>query len=143
MGKYTCPVCVTDGGYHFAEDGTASRCPNYLATKNHEAALALTADAHVDALRAAKQIVKDFAETHPKFSSNDTRAAMQDAGVPSPIVGVAFRACAEAGLIEAVGTVRNTDDNTRHRVYEYRSLIHPAAAGSTVGAGMSPKEKAS
>lgn len=128
----SCDVCRTDGSWHYDTNGKATRCPNWLAAEQHKEALALTAQAHVDALKAAKAIVRDFAETHARFSSNNTRAAMQDAGIPSPIVGVAFRSCAEAGLIEACGTVRNTDDNTRHRVYEYRSLIHSSAVAAGV-----------
>lgn len=134
-----CDVCRTDGSWHYDANGKATRCPNWLAAEQHKEALALTAQAHVDALKAAKAIVRDFAETRARFSSNDTRVAMQDAGIPSPIVGVADGAARLDQLRFGAGPECDTDDNTRHRVYEYRSLIHSSA----VAAGVTQTKEAS
>ena len=133
MGKYTCAECVTDGGFHYDEDGRQSRCPNYLATKNHEAALKLTSAQNADALKAALAIVRDFAETRAEFCGNDCREAMQAAHVPSGTVGAAFSISASGDnpIIAATGRfVQSTEASTRHRIGVWRSLIHSSAAAA-------------
>lgn len=127
MGKYTCRECVTDGGFHYDDNGVPSRCPNYGITKNHEAALALTKQQNTKAFEAAKQIIRDFAETHMEFSSNHTQEAMDQAQVPGPTIGRAFTACAEERVIENTGRmVKHRDNTIRHRVSLWKSLKHPA-----------------
>lgn len=138
-----CPECRTDGGWHYREDGTSFRCPNIDAARLHNEALALTKVQNEKAFKAACEIVRDHAQIHMEFSGNHTREAMRAAQIPSATVGRAFTACEAEGVIENTHrTVRNEDDNTRHRIYMWKSLKHPAYLAANFSAGATGRQSA-
>jgi hypothetical protein len=91
-------------------------------SKRRERGATRTASANADKLAAAVAIIRDTAARHDEFSANDTRDAMEEAGVTGPVVGVAFRTALDQGAIEPTGRrVKSTQRATNaHRVDTYR-----------------------
>lgn len=90
-----------------------------------DAGVARTTEAHPDEFAAAVAIVTATAERMAVLSANDTREAIEGAGIPGPVVGAAFRKAVAAGLIEPTGDrVKSTQRATHaHRIEVYRSRI--------------------
>lgn len=90
-----------------------------------DAGLARTTEAHPDEFAAAVAIVTATAERIAVLSANDTRDAIEAAGIPGPVVGAAFRKAVADGLIKPTGErVKSTQRATHaHRIDLYRSLI--------------------
>lgn len=131
--RYTCEVCrIESPGWHTVESDDAAippkivRCPQYLATVQQQHAQELVADAHTEAFKAAKQIIRDAAQRLPVFSANEIRRELDDARIPGPVVGSAFRALAQCNdpIIERTNDrVQSNEDTTRHEIYRWRSLV--------------------
>jgi hypothetical protein len=112
-----CDTCRYDGGWHYDDEGNATRCPNYLAADAAATAQKLSAEANERAKEAAHRIIADAAETLPEFSANQVRQAMEDAQIPSAVIGNAFNWAHKQGLIVPTGRrVMSTEDTTRHRI---------------------------
>jgi hypothetical protein len=123
--RRTCDVCKYDGGWHLDDPDHPVRCPNWFAADEQAHVQQLTVEAHTRAFKAAKAIIADTARSLPTFSGNDTRAAMEDAQIPSGVIGAAFSASVREGVIEASGRyVQSTEPSTRHRIIVWSSL-HP------------------
>lgn len=74
-------------------------------------------------------VIRRHALRNGRFSANDVRAALDDAGVKPTSRGPAFAAAERRGWIENDGYVRSTDQATKgHPVAVYRSLIYREAA---------------
>ena len=125
-----CPACILDGGWRYLDDGTVERCDHGAvkaavdAAEAKDRALAATADAHPDALRAAVRIITDTAAGHETFSANTCRPAMEIAQIPGAVVGAAFGQCVRDGIIRRDGYETSTLANTHgHELKRWRSLI--------------------
>jgi hypothetical protein len=123
----TCATCRLDGGWHYDDEGRATRCPNYSAAALQAEAQKLTAvqaDARTEALR---RIITDAAQRLPVLSANSIQDELEAAQVDGGgAVGAAFTWAARKGYIEATGRlIPSTRKATNgHRIFEYRSLVH-------------------
>jgi hypothetical protein len=128
-----CDDCRYDGGWHYDEAGNATRCGNYVSAQLVEQAHELSALAHEQAMRAAKEIITDAARSMPVFSANCIREALDAAQIPGPVVGAAFRALAQQKQPVIARTderVQSNETTTRHEIYKWRSLIIRKRAAS-------------
>lgn len=95
-----CPSCRYDGGWHYDDDGNATR-PHHDAAKLHEHAETVVAEASKRQVEAALLIVKDAAETMQEFSANNLAAEFDAAQIDSSgATGQAFRIAHQRGWIE-------------------------------------------
>lgn len=127
--KRSCPECALTGSWHFTDDlePRAYRCPVYVQAQLVEQAHELTATAHVEALEAAKRIIRDTAERLPIFSANEIRQELEAAQIPGPVVGSAFRAlaqCKDPVIARTDDRVQSNEDTTRHEIYRWKSLVY-------------------
>lgn len=130
----SCDECRYSGSWHYRENPDTLemepyRCPNYLAAEAAATAQKMTADAHTEAFKAAKQIIRDAADHMPELNGNQLRELFEAAQIDSPVIGAAFSACAREGVIEPTGRyIPSTEQTTRHRIAVWRSLRYRGSA---------------
>lgn len=127
----TCPECVLDDGWDYADPDNPQRCDHGKlaaavgAAEERDRALAATADAHPNALRAAVRIITDTAARFETFSANTCRIEMEIAQIPGPVIGTAFGRCVRDGIIRRDGYTASSKSNTHgHPVAVWRSRIY-------------------
>lgn len=103
----------SNGFDHHRQPGLCP-CPG-LAAK--AAGQAQATAAHPDERAAVDAAIRQLAATGRPFSANDARALH---GVKGGVVGAAFTAAKNAGLIRACGDETSTDAGTHgHRIYRW------------------------
>jgi len=76
----------------------------------------------------ADRIIRHAAQGLEQLSGNDTRDAMDSAGIPEEIRGSRFAAAARAGLLAPIGYVVATNPgNKRKPIRLYRSRVYQRA----------------
>lgn len=147
--KLRVPVCgetfgdgtCIDGWVTIVSDGDDNgdlvrRCPCRFATspeRERDIGVQAVIAAREAQFTAAKKVIADHAAVYETFNANDVRYAMDAAGIESKnVIGAAFLACRDAGLIEATAlTVRSTDPGTHaHRLTVWRVTREISSRGS-------------
>ena len=119
-----CATCRTDGGWHYDDDGQATRCPNWNTAELAKKAERITAAHSEQTKKAARQIVEDAARAHYEFSSNEIAEQVEAADLPGSAVGPAFKWAEGQGLITGTDRfVMSRKASTRHRVQVWRSRV--------------------
>lgn len=140
--KLKTPLCGHCQDGWICDDATGlpvRRCPCRFATspeQERDTAIAAVTAAREQQFEAAKKVIEDCAATYEQFSANDVRDRMTDAGIEARnVIGAAFLACRDAGLIEATAlSVKSSDPGTHaHRLTVWKVCRDVPAAGMTPG----------
>jgi hypothetical protein len=132
-----CGDCDPRGRTLELDDGSVSRCsrcnPRSAALAAKQAHPLPTPDlpayqherSITDSTRAlADRIIDHAARAHDLLSANETREAMDAAGVPETIRGPRFAAAARAGLLTPVGYIAGTNPGNKGKpIRLYRSRV--------------------
>jgi hypothetical protein len=133
MGAYTCDECrpPKGDGWHYRENPhnpcelIAEPCPSKEAARADESAQELAKLAHENAWAAAQQIMRDVADTMPRFNANEVRERFEDARIPTSLIGSAFTWAAKRELIvKEAERVMSDQATTRHEIASWRSLSY-------------------
>lgn len=127
--SYLCDECrpPKGDGWHYREaaDGSmvAEPCPSKAITRQHQSAQELAKLAHENAWAAAQQIMRDVADTMPRFDANLIRTRFEDARIPTSLIVSAFTWAAKRELIvKDAERVMSDQATTRHEIATWRSL---------------------
>lgn len=67
---------------------------------------------HTAGARLALGVIGRWADKGAPFTANDTRADMREAGVPTPVIGRAYKQAVADGRIRRLDDVQSTDPGT-------------------------------
>lgn len=124
-----CGLC--EGGLLYDETvdpPLVSKCPcrrtDITPEQAKREALNAVTYANPSAFADAYRIIEAEARVSMHLSANTTRAAMDTADIPGPVVGAAFRKAVDEGILEADGMVKSTQLATHaHKISSYRSRL--------------------
>lgn len=98
-------------------------------TAERDRVLAEVGAAHADHVAAGMAVLGRWAATGERFSANDVRLELREAGVHGPATGFLFRYAVREGVIVPVGWERSTDVGTHAKpVARYIGAQWPPAA---------------